>query len=355
MAEVMDFLKRFGYFLLLGFLSYCSTGVKIPVVQKSPPGFQEFMRGGRNVGLYVYKADKVQFNEIGDWRSIIHGGVLNALQEYRYFKIVDVSSRETRLKEVAYSQKMGNLKDISKELSIDALLFIEVPMSPSHECKSNTYTTERQVCRASDANGKCLRYETRTELNFVKELTYTVFANARLVNLETGQTMQYSNTQPAILKNTSQTPLVECPSLLQGFNSAVQKASYNIADNLSPKMVDMDVPIYDSLDGVDKSSKEDVEKFLTAGRKWLKGDTPNLEMAKTNWEKALSLSGGNSASAYWNLGVYYWSKGDMQQADYNFKKSMDVGGPDWIDSKKREVIAKFQEELDRFNLKEKQY
>ena len=349
----MNYFKSFQVFLFILIFSYCTTGVKIPVVAKSPPGFQEFMRGGRNVGLYVYKSEKAQFNEIGDWRSVIHGGVLNALQEYRYFKIVDVSSREARLKEVAYSQKMGNLKDIGQELSVDALLFIEVPISPSYECKSNTYTTERQVCKASDANGKCLRYETRTELNFVKELTYTVFVNARLVNVETGQTKQYSNTQPSVLKNTSQTPLVDCPSLLQGFNQAVEKASYNIADNLSPKMVDMDVPIYESLDGVDKSSKDEVKKFLTTGKKWLKGDTPNLEMAKTNWEKALSLSGGNSVSAYWNLGVYHWSKGDILKADYNFKKSMEVGGPDWIDSKKRDVIAKFQEELDRFKSKEK--
>ncbi|MCX7998765.1 MAG: hypothetical protein N3A69_07410, partial [Leptospiraceae bacterium] len=298
-------LTLFIIFLLFS----CSTGVKIPVVEKSPPGFQEFMRGGKNVGLYVYKSEKAQMNELGDWKTIIHGAILNALQEYRYFKIVDVSSREARLKEVAYNQKMGNLKDISKELSIDALLFVEVPLSPAHECKSNTYTTDKQVCVASDAVGKCLRYEMRRDLNYVKELTFTVFANARLVNLETGQTRQYANSEPVILKNTSQTPFVQCPSLLQGFNKAVEKASYNIAENLSPKMTDMEVPIYDSLDGVDRSSEKEVEKLLSTGKKWLKGDTPNLEMAKTNWEKALSLSGGNSASALWNLGVYHWAKG----------------------------------------------
>jgi len=345
------------YLLFVFLFTYiqCGTYIKVPVVEKSPPGFQEFMGGGRNLGIYVYKSETVSFSDTNNWKEVIHGSVLNAFQNYRYFKIIDVSSREARLKEIAYSQKIGNLKDLSRELSIEGLLFIEVPRPPSHECRSNTFTENKQVCVASDSAGKCLRYQTRTEVNFVKELTYTVFANARLVNLETAQSMQFTNSTPAVLKNTSQFPVLDCPSLLQGFKKAVEIAAYNIADHLSPKMSDMSVPIYDSVDGItDKSSKNEVKNLLNSGKKWIDTDSPNLEMAKKNWEKALSLSGGSSASAYWNLGVYHWSKGNLDTADYNFQKSLEVGGPDWIDSKKRDIISKFQAEKEREKLRRRE-
>ncbi|HNH09196.1 MAG TPA: hypothetical protein PK683_11905, partial [Leptospiraceae bacterium] len=65
---------RFGLLLVLIFLQ-CTTTVKIPVMNKSPQGFMEFMRGGRDIGMYVYKKDNADLPSGGeaDWKTVVHG------------------------------------------------------------------------------------------------------------------------------------------------------------------------------------------------------------------------------------------------------------------------------------------
>ncbi len=96
-----------------------------------------------------------------------------------------------------------------------------------------------------------------------------------------------------------------------------------------------------------------MKSLLSSGIKWLQTDSPNLELAKKDWEKALLVSGNSSASALWNLAIYYWSKGEVEKADEFFNKSNDRGGEDWIDSKKRNIISKFHLEKDRIQLENK--
>jgi hypothetical protein len=341
------------FFLLLStyLLFHCSSTVKIPVVKSTPQGFEKFLGSGRELGLYVYKPNTTDLNTIPEWQKLIHSEVITAIRKKGYFTIVDLSNREARLKEIAYSQKMGNGKDISKELQVDVLLFVEVPNTPLYECKSFSRVSTKKVCRAYDPTGKCISYADQNYNIYTKELNYTVFARARLVNLETGENLEKSNTAPAKLTKESENSLIDCPSTLEGFNSALIVASENIASNLSPVVEAMDVPIYDNADGITNSDvKGDVKGLLSTGNKWLSTDKPNLDLAKNQWEQALSLSGGSSASAFWNLGVYHWSKGDMQTAEMNFKKSEEKGGPDWIDSTKRNVLSTFDTEKKRMML-----
>ena len=65
------------------------------------------MGNGRNLGLSINKSDDFSYGNSFDWKKLIQGSVINKLIEKRYFKIVDIANRETRLKEIALSQMMG--------------------------------------------------------------------------------------------------------------------------------------------------------------------------------------------------------------------------------------------------------
>ena len=313
----------------------------------------EFMRGGRDIGMYVYKKDNADLPSGGeaDWKTVVHGAVLNSIQRKGYFRIADMSAREQRLKEVARSQMIGGMKDISKELSVDGLLFIEVPMSPASECKTNTSLKSRRECSKYGSDGKCLSFRDVNFVEYTKQLIFTVYVKGRLVNLETGQAREYSNSKPAVLSNTSTLPTISCPSAIEGFSQAMSVAAEAIADQLSPEMTNLDVPIYDDGDGVeDSDARSAVKSALKTGNKWVDTENPNMDLAKKQWDKALSISGNSSAAAHWNLAIYHWSKGDVYNADASFKSAMEAGGPDWLSSSKREIIAKFKAEKDRIKL-----
>ncbi len=251
-------------FILVISISYCATTVKIPVVKEAPPGFWEFMQGGKDIGIHVYKKNDSTIDNYDNIQKTIHGAILNELQRKRYFRIVDVSARSVRLNEIAFAQKIGLTKDISKELSIDGLLFIEIPGPPSWECKSSIVVRSSQTCAARNDQGKCTRYKTVSYNEYVKELIYVVYAKAKLVNLETAQSKEYTNSEPAkITKSSSNLTYSNCPSEQEGFNKALEVASASIGKNLSPEMEDYEVPIYENSAGIsDNPKKKGSEIFI---------------------------------------------------------------------------------------------
>ncbi len=330
----------------------CSTIIKIPVVKNSPPGFEQSMGVGRNLGIYVSKSEESIFRDIREWKYLIQGSVLNKFLEKRYFKIVDISKREARLKEVVFSQMMGVNKDITKDLPVDILLSIEIPQEPISECNQYTQFYFRQECAKIDAMGKCLRYVQKKIPEYSKVLTYTVFVKAKMMNLETGQSLEYTNSEPAVLTRKSGSPFIDCPSKVEALNEALNIASEEIAMRLSPSVEEIDVKVYKDDTGFSESlKKKEILKLLESGNSWLKTDKPNIELARRDWETALKLSNQTSASAFWNLGVYYWFKGDLIIAGDYFKKSFQIGQDlGWVDSKKRNTFSIFEAEKERLLL-----
>ena len=345
---IKSYLKLIVYYIILSIIN-CSTFVKIPIVKYSPPGFEESMGVGRNLGIFINKSDDTIFRGVRDWKHLIQGSVLNKFLEKRYFKIVDISRRETRLKEVVFSQLMGTNKDITKDLPVDWLLYIEIPQEPNYECKNYTNFYFRQECDRIDSMGRCLRYVQKKIPEYSKVLTYTVFVKAKMINLETGQNLEYTNSEPAILTRKSGSPYIDCPSVLEALNEALNIASDEISSRLSPVMEEIEIKVYKDDTGFSESSrKKEILKLLSSGINWLGTDKPNIELAKRDWEEALRISNQSSASALWNLGVYYWYRGDLVQAGNYFNKSIRVGEAfGWLDSKKRNTISIFEAEKER--------
>ena len=344
----MNFIFRYVLFYLVLITIGCATYVKIPIVKSTPPGFDETVGTGRNMGIYINKKDSF-FSENQNWKELIQGDILNKFQEKRYFRIVDVSNREARLKEITLSQMIGGSKSLSSELEIDLLLFIDIPQEPQSECKKYSNFITKKQCQRYDANGKCLSFIEKTFPEYTKELIYTVFVKARLINLENGRNIEHTNSEPAILKKTSSSPNIDCPSGLEALNDALNIASSEITDKLSPIVIDIDIPIYKDDSGIQKSpNKKPVLNLLKSGVTWLDSEKPNIEYAKRDWEKAASLSENNSLSALWNLGVYFWYKADFTKAEEWFKILREkASSEDWLDSKKRNALSIFETERQR--------
>lgn len=351
-------------FFLFNVFSNCVSIAKIPVVESAPPNFFETMKGTRSIGIYV---DDIPNSAIDDWKNTIHASIENRLNNFNYFKIIDIKNRSQRLKEIKFAQQIGNdFKSLGAELSIQGLLYVEIPEPPKFDCKLSTQSRSETYCLARDKEGKCLKQGTRTITSYVQTLNYIVFANAKLINVSSGLSITAANTKPAILKNYGASPLVNCPSLTQGHSSAIQIASETIAETISPKVSPFSVPLFSSADGVrDDTKAKQVESHLESGLAWIDSSPPNFELAKKDWEKAVSLSANTSANAFWNLSVFYWQAGDIPKAEEFFNKSIETGGPRFLDSqmenlklifrnKRRDVINKFYEEKKRYQFENAQ-
>lgn len=347
--------RKFGIFFIIILIVSCSTVIKIPIVKSFPHGFEESMGNGRNLGLSINKSDDFSYGNSFDWKKLIQGSVINKFIEKRYFKIVDIANRENRLKEIAFSQMLGVNKDYTKDLPIDILLYIEIPQEPISECKKYTNFVVRQECQQMDNMGRCLRYVQRRYPEYTKELTYTVFVRAKMIHLESGRNLEYTNSEPAVLRKTSSSPNIDCPSALEALNEALNLAGEEIVEKLSPVMEELEVPVYKDDAGVKGSRfKKQILKLVSSGNKWLDTEKPNIDLAKKEWEEAVQLSGGSSSSALWNLGVYFWYKGDFYRADEYFKKAIAMAeDEDWLDSKKRDTLSIFEAEKSRTTPKAK--
>jgi len=160
------------------------------------------------------------------------------------------------------------------------------------------------------------------------------------VNVETGRSTSYSFSKPYKYENAIGNP--ECPSTLEALSKAFDQAASALADNLSPAIVTVKIPLASDADDLIDEKKGAVEKSLEEGNKWAQAG--DFDMAAQIWEKALDASGGSSAAALWNLAAYKWYAGDMDSAEKYFKKAFLSGGAEWVNARRRRVWGEFQRE-----------
>lgn len=348
-------------------LSSCSTYIRIPVVATMPANFMQTMKGSKKVGIIaVPPQTNSQLSEFGDMTSIIQGAAENAFRAYRYFTIVDISSRAQRMQEIALSQTgaTNEQRQIGQEMSINAFLYIEVPNPPQAECKQSSRQETRNVCTQYDSNRKCLKYNTHYVNISNATLTVKVAVKGRLVNVETGRSLTYTasnmggqNMNNNLMRsltgsgqyiNEVENGIASCPSVLAAFEKEVNKAAQDLAANLSPKVIDYAVIIEDDLAGTPADAKEEVKAQLKMAINWLNDANPNLDSAYDNWNQALNLSGNQSLAALWNIAVYHWSMGDLDQAEKYFNQVK--LNPNFFNSQKMENYNRFIEEKKRRQL-----
>ncbi len=341
-------------FIFAPILLEIACGAKLAITfPRFPPdtGRQilQLMSGKRKIGVIAMQMPKNFATEMGiesDWSSTVEGAVTNAFMQKGYYEFVDLAGRKQRLSELAYTQSgmTGEQRTIGQELAVDGLLYIMMTAQPRQECK-----IENEVSLAGAASTLYNVYAATQGKDQIRGadassptgvLYLTVFVQAKLTNLETGQSLPISINKP--FRQANDTGNQECPSSLLAFEGALRQAADEIASKLSPEMITKQVSIERDASDLPDPVKDRVKEYLAVGYKWAKNK--DYESAAENWTSALNESGGTSVSALWNLAIYKWSTGDMDGAEEMFKRAMKAGGPDFFDDEKSELLSAFKEE-----------
>ncbi|MCR9144149.1 MAG: hypothetical protein NXI24_18015 [bacterium] len=344
-------LRSTGILLLSGVLAY-SCGPSIPVRFPQYPRatgakLKSVLEGGRNLGVIAAKTNPAILRRIGyenDWSDTMEGAVSTAVSKKGFFEVVDLSGRKERLRELAYTQSgmTGESLAIGRELAVNSMLTVQMTNAPRQECKTEMvadysgYAMELALAKAQGESTDKANLEKKTGVLYL-----TIFVVGRLTSVETGRTVTYSHTQP--YRQVSKAGDTDCPSALLAFDGAVDQAARGIADNLSPSIVEISVPLLEDADDVrDDESRDMVGGYLNSGNQW--AEVADFDRAAKDWRRALNESSGVSISALWNLAVYSWYAGEYDDAERYFEQALDGGGPDWLDGAKRELMARFSEQ-----------
>ena len=350
----------------------CTTYVQIPVVSSMPARFGQTMKGGRRVAVVLLRPKELDMSEFGDYAATLYGAVRNAVEAYRYLVVVDTASRRQRLEEIAFSRTglTSEQQAMGQELSADAFLFIEVPQAPQHSCTRSSAQTQQSRCKKNNDKGECIETEYYTVTKYTATLNMAVYVQGRLVNVATGQTLAHQATNVGArralgtdrenswlfrtlggnageLSVTSTGSPPSCPSVLTAFEESARVAAFVLAQNLSPRITDMEVPLEDRMIGVPDKAADRVKAHIKRGIKWADRKPPNLDEAFRSWKAALDLSGGNSVAALWNIAVVLWSRGDYDGSLIHFRKAERIGGPDYLDGSLADTFSRFLKEKER--------
>ncbi len=300
--------------------------------------------GKRNVGIVAAEGSRDGFmSDGGGWTATMEAALSNEITGRGYYDVVDISARKERLRELAYTQSgmTAESLQIGRELAVNLLLIVRPTQRPRAECrieKRTDYAASLASMAQAAAQGNSGQQQGLQKKD-TGVLSLTVFVQGVLVNVETGRSLSYGNSQPFQLAADVGDP--NCPSQLQAFDGALQLAAQNIASRLSPTVVTVNVPLLADTEELGPNGAR-VQGWLESGNQW--AESENFEEAAKSWQRALNESDGESVSALWNLAVYSWYSGDYDRAEEYFDKALDGAGPSWLDGAKRQLISKFREQ-----------
>ena len=324
-----------------------SIPIKFPQYPASTGSqLKRLLKGKRNLGVVAAKPPSYMLRRIGyenDWTATIEAAVSAAITERGYFTIVDIENRKDRLRELAHSQSgltRESLK-IGKELEISNMLIVRMTQPPRAQCTTKMvadysgYAAQLALAKASGDGAGDAQLKKPT-----KVLNLTIFVEGKLLSVETGQAVRYANSKSYEYMNSAGD--TNCPSALAAFDPALQYAANKLADNLSPKIVTLQVPLMDDVGDDVRGDPDRVAKYLESGNAWAENN--DFDAAAKSWKRALSESGRSSLSAMWNLGVYNWYKGNYKEADKYFGKVKGELGPGGLSSSMMFLLTKFREQ-----------
>jgi len=356
--------KRFFVFCFLSLLVGC--GATVPIKFPKFPDdtgkkLRKVLEGKKKVAVIAKELSPAvkrgldQYGLASEWSETIRAAMKTTLEEYGYYEVVDIDSRNDRYNELARSQTgiTRVQKSLGQELNVDHLFYVNMTAVPRVECKIEllkdaTAAAAAALQLAMAASGADVKTDNTTISKPTGVLYLTVFVEGNLVNIETGRSISYSVQEPYRLENQVGNP--QCPSELVAFNEALKAATRKIADKLSPRVVKVPLPLEDEDDSIQVGDENTINQLLKDGIKWI--EAGDVEQAIQSWEAALEESGGTSKAALWNLAAAKWYQGDLEQAQKYFDQAIKLGGTDFLDSSKRKIYAIFKQEKKRIEEEE---
>lgn len=357
---MLMFSKKIMYLFIIGIFLGCraTVPIKFPKFPDDTQGkkLRQVLEGKKRVAVIpkelppAVKRGLDQYGLASEWSETIRAAMKTTLEEYGYYIVVDIDSRNQRYEELARSQTgiTRAQKALGQELNVDHLFYVNMTAVPRVECKIELLKDAAAAAAAAlqlamAASGADVKTDNTTISRPTGVLYLTVFVEGNLVNIETGRSISYSVQEPYRLEN--QVGNIQCPSELVAFNDALKSATRKIADKLSPRVITVPLPLEEKDNDVQIGDKKTINQLLKDGIKWI--EAGDVEQAVQSWEAALEESGGTSKAALWNLAAAKWYQGDLEKAQKYFDQAMKSGGSDFMDSSKRKIYAVFKQEKKR--------
>lgn len=322
--------KYFSFIILLLFAISCGTTVNVeyPVFANTKEGRQlmNFIGIRKNVGLVVEKPQLGLWSQIFSDSSFIDqmpAKIFEAMDKEGYYKLIDVTKTSANLNEAAFSLTGLTSKrlELGKQLASDMFLYIGY-QKPAMTCGVENKLDKAGAALAIGAalynahQGKSVSANTSEVMKPTGYIDLLIPLDATLVITETGQTMKAVVTKP--YREHNSVGNTNCPSPLQVYANALDNAAKEIISRMSPKVktVKIDISV--------KDENPEVADLLKEGYLEIKGETPNMQRAYENWKKADNKARGKSEGALGNIGAYYFSVGDFDNAIKYFEKAMEL-------------------------------
>ena len=327
MGKIM---KKYHLILLVSvilFITDCAStlDVEYPVFPNTKDGraLQQFIGSRKVVGVVVEAPQKGLWSQIFEDSSFIDqmpAKIFESMDMEGYYKLIDVKKTGAMMNEIAFSLTglTKNRLALGKQLAADMFLYVGY-QKPAYVCGTeNKMDKAAAAVAAMQAVSNANNSSTPEIMRPTGYIDLIIPLEATLVITETGALKKSVISEPYRLHNSVGN--TACPSPLQAYGKALDFASKKIMERLSPKVKTARIQI------VVKDEDPDVADLLKEGYEEMKGETPSMQRAYENWQKADRKAGGKSEGALGNIGAYYFSIGDFDNSIKYFEKATALKG-----------------------------
>ena len=343
-------IKKYIAFTALLFLS-CSTTVNVeyPVFPNNKQGrkLKKFLGKIKNVGIVIEKPKENWITIFKDQTIIeqVPAQVFSAFSKESYYKLIDISKRKDLTEEITFSLTgiTQNRLKLGKLLSAEAILYVS-SKTPYYDCNVEMRTDYTAV--AMKVLNAYLQTQQGNKQQNTKEkpvskptgvISMLIPLDVTLVKVETGELLKSDATK--VYKHYNSVGLVWCPSPITAFSKALNFSVEQVKNDLSPKVKTAKIKIFKKY-----KPNIEVEHLLKEGYLEITGENPSYKRAFENWKEADKLAKGKSWEALTNIGTYYFSLGDFNQAIEYYNRSMKIRS-----NKKRNYIREIRKKAEANN------
>ena len=362
-AQLIRFFRSFTYsyccltllLFSLVFASSCSSKglVLIPQFPKGKAKlFGEVLQNQRTLAIVTSQKNPELESDIKNdslqWQTTMEALMVKEFSDLGYYNIVDVDAQKERLREIANSQG-GFTKEvlpIGMEESFASILTVRLVNPPQFRCgieklisKAGTITSGVISLTYHLATDGEAQYMQPKIVQIPTAVSYISLSMEGVIyNFATGKEIRKVITQSLRkpMKLGSQT----CHSLESYFSELLSIAAKDLSGYLSPSVVPFNTMIYRRSRGENISNLHKVNLLLSSAYEWLQyGD---IEEAQMEWRQAWELSQKKSTAISWNMAIYFWQKGEIEQVKQIFSHIESNNQTSFLGKERQRVLRFFK-------------
>lgn len=313
-----------GLILVCALFSTCTWRTKIKVMEQTSSTFRHEFRGMKVITI-APPASTLPLAIAGlDWKETFRKRLQERFAERNAFAVVDSSSIASDLEKFlgAGDTRPKEEKILVQGIGAEGVVYVEFTGPAKWGACEHTQSKsiQTQLCF-----GHSCGEITHSVLDFKKSMAVralTIPFRAFVVDTRNGVVGRMSG----IAGELSSTYSGECLSDDLVMSYLLSSYATRIAEHYSPavRTDEVEVEFESSVEGCPDTVRAEASSLLKTGIGFAMNN--DFRKAREPWLTAMNVCKEKSASAHWNLGIYFWVVGDLNAADTHFKKALTLGG-----------------------------